>query len=271
MCSAIGSLHALETLSITGSRVAGKSPKDTARAMLVPPLDLRQNRRLRAAAFINAVPAALRLPANGCRSSVTGDAQTLHDVRSAGRWRYGACAVHTEDGALETGILPRLLARQLFGLTLLKITCGDLAGDFELPGLRELHICSWGRVDVGFTRLRLTSLSICCRRLEDFEVDSTNELEWCRLCFLTSGPATFLEPLLAACRSRGLRESMQVVDLPGDARTQHVNAYIPAAAEGCDALDKCACDACHCCLRASGAMHVEVCQPKMPTVQLEGS
>ena len=119
---AIASLHGLETLSITGSQVICEKSLDPRRATLLPPLDLRQDVCLRAAAFTDAVPAALRLPANGCRCSVAADAQTLHDVRSADGWRYDACFVSTDEQVvLETGFLARLLAARRSGLTVLKV------------------------------------------------------------------------------------------------------------------------------------------------------
>ena len=285
-CDAIGNLPMLETLCISGARYTLETIGDAMYSLAMPALDLRGCRRLRAAAFLNAVPARLQLPDNGCRCSMEAAAVSLNGWWDRGPQCCDAVTVDADERRHSSESLGKWLTTPFAWLTRLNIACETLSAcSIDLPALRELHMNAKRHISVTFRGpLRLTALSIVTHALESFGFDSpeglAQHLGWFHIRIQRDGGgAAFLQPLLDARKARGLRRwHMQETyrsshpchkagqDGRWDVRA--VLAYFPtpfAATLEEKPRGRCWCGgACHECLKAAGVMRAEVCMPAMP-------
>ena len=234
-CNAIGQLHALETLSIAGSQhiLVYRVDGFTLRTRLaMPALDLRSCRRLRAAAFFDAVPKQLQLP-DGCHCSVEADSETLDSWWAKDTQRcHHAVTMYVEEQSDDPPAVATPAERLDFNvsnakmpagawletpcarLTLLEITCETLvAQHIDLPALRELYIDATCYISISFrSPLRLTALSLVTHYFDRFGFDGgsvvpglAQHLQWFHLNIQQDcGGADFLLRLQDACKARGL-------------------------------------------------------------------
>ena len=179
----------------------------------MPALDLRSCRRLRAAAFFDAVPSRLQLP-DSCRCSMEADSVALHHwwKKDEGTQRcHDVVTVYADERTDNSASLVAWLETPCACLTILEIMCESLqANNIDLPGLRELYIEAGHYVDISFSSpLRLTALSLVTGALLKFDFDRPGDLaqhlKWFHLNTQEDcGGAAFLQPLLDACKAGGL-------------------------------------------------------------------